>query len=76
MGRDPAPPTAEDDLYGLGLSTWQLYTGKIPHEDMAGDDLGLKARQRNGETVNVAEIDDLEACEIITGLLRRGGARI
>ena len=74
MGRDPAPPTIEDDLYGLGLSIWHLYTGKMPHEDMAGDDVGLKGRQRKGETVDVAKVDDPEAREIIRGLLRRGGA--
>jgi serine/threonine protein kinase len=37
----PPPPVIEDDLYGLGLSIWQLYTGGIPHEDIAGDDLDL-----------------------------------
>lgn len=24
FGRDPPPPTVEDDMYGLGLSIWQL----------------------------------------------------
>lgn len=76
MGCSLAPPIFEDDLYGLGLSIWHLCTGKMPHEDMAGDDLGLKERQRNGETVNVAEVDDLEAREIIRGFLRQGGARV
>lgn len=76
FGRHPPPPTIEDDLYGLGLSIWQLYTGRIPHEDIAGDDPDLKERQRNGETVNVAAIHDQEARGIITSLLRRGGARI
>ncbi|KAK3293174.1 kinase-like domain-containing protein [Chaetomium fimeti] len=76
VGMDPAPPTTEDDLYGLGLSIWHLYTGKMPHEDLLGDDLGLKERQRNGETVDVAKVDDPEAREIIRGFLRLGGARI
>ncbi|KAK3295428.1 kinase-like domain-containing protein [Chaetomium fimeti] len=76
IGWDPAPPLVEDDLFSLGLSIWQLHTNKTPHEDMAGDDLGLKERQRNRETVNVAEVDDPEAREIIAGLLRQGGARI
>lgn len=75
-GRDPPPPLIEDDLYGLGLSIWQLYTGKIPHEDIAGDDLDLKERQENGETVDVALVSDQEARGIITSLLRKGGARI
>jgi len=76
VGREPPPPTVEDDLYGLGLSIWQLYTGRIPHEDMIGDDLDFKERQRNGETVDVAVVHDQEARDIITKLLRRGGARI
>ncbi|KAK4043551.1 kinase-like domain-containing protein [Parachaetomium inaequale] len=76
FGRDPPPPTTEDDLYSLGLSIWQLYTGKVPHEDVAGDDMDLKERQRNGETINVAAVRDPEACRIITNLLRKGGARI
>ena len=74
--RDPPPPTVEDDLYGLGLSIWQLHTGKIPHGDVAGDDLELKERQRKGQTVDVTAVQDLEAREMITNLLRRGGARI
>ncbi len=73
VGRDPAPPTLEDDLYGLGLSIWQLYTGKVPHEDLILDDIGLKERQRAGKTVDVSEVHDLEARGIIIGLLRRGG---
>ncbi|KAL2139352.1 hypothetical protein VTI28DRAFT_5314 [Corynascus sepedonium] len=76
MGMDPVPPTIEDDLYSLGLSIWHLYTGKMPHKDMAGDDVGLKERQRKGGQVNVAQVDDPEAREIIRGLLRQGGARI
>jgi hypothetical protein len=76
MGMDPPPPTVEDDLYGLGLSIWHLYTGQMPKGDLAGDDEGLKERQQRGETVDVASVDDPEAREIVRGLLRRGGARI
>jgi serine/threonine protein kinase len=76
MERDPPPPTVEDDLYGLGLSIWALYTGKIPNGDWAGDDLGLKERQRKGETVDVVEVDDPDTREVIKGLLRRGGALV
>ncbi|KAK3297363.1 kinase-like domain-containing protein [Chaetomium fimeti] len=74
--RSLPPPTVEDDMYGLGLSVWQLYTGKIPHGDVVGDDLELKERQRQGQTVDVGIVQDPEAREIITTLLRRGGARI
>ncbi len=76
FGREPPPPTVEDDLYGLGLSIWQLYTGRIPHEDIIGDDLDLRERQRRGETVDVAVVRDQEARDIIIRLLRKGGARI
>ncbi|KAK4101798.1 hypothetical protein N658DRAFT_495733 [Parathielavia hyrcaniae] len=76
MGMDPAPPTIEDDLYGLGLSIWYFYTGRVLNGDLAGDDLGLKERQREGGTIDVDEVDDPEAREILRGLLRRRGARI
>lgn len=76
LGMDPPPPAIEDDLYGLGLRIWHLYTGKMPHEDMAGDDVGLKERQQKGETVDIAKVDDPEAREIIRGFLRQGGARL
>ncbi|KAL2201122.1 kinase-like domain-containing protein [Corynascus similis CBS 632.67] len=75
-GRDPPPPTIEDDMYGLGLSIWQLHTGGIPHGDIAGDTLELEGRQEKRQTVNVAAVQDPEACEIITSLLCRGGARV
>jgi hypothetical protein len=76
LGHGLPPPIIEDDLYGLGLSIWQLYTGRTPHEDMVNDDLGLKERQRNGQTVNVGEVGVPEARDIIAKLLRGGGARI
>ena len=31
VGYSPdSPPVVEDDLYALGLSIWELYTGKVP----------------------------------------------
>ncbi|KAK4100423.1 kinase-like protein [Parathielavia hyrcaniae] len=75
-GREPPPPTVEDDLYGLGLSIWQLYTGETPHGDVAGDDVELRERQQKRETVDVTAVQDSEARGIITSLLRMGGARI
>ena len=74
--RDPPPPTVEDDMYGLGLSIWQLHTGEIPHGEVAVDDVELRERQRKGQTVDVAAVQDSEAREIITNLLRQGGAHI
>jgi hypothetical protein len=76
LGRDTLPPIIEDDLFGLGLSIWQLFTGRVPHGDMVQDDIGLREKQLRGETVDVTEVDDREARDVITGLLRQGGARI
>jgi serine/threonine protein kinase len=76
LGRDTPPPIIEDDLFGLGLSIWQLFTGRVPHGDMVQDDMGLREKQLRGETVDVTEVDDREARDIITGLLRQGGAHI
>lgn len=59
MGRD-APPRKEDDLYALGLSIWSLYTGKVPFEEIAQDDLALGVVLLRGETVDVDLIDDEE----------------
>ncbi|KAK3900092.1 hypothetical protein C8A05DRAFT_46004 [Staphylotrichum tortipilum] len=70
--QDPPPPVLEDDLYGLGLSIWQLYTGETPHGEAAGDDIELKEKQRKGETVDAAAVLDQEAREIVTCLLRQG----
>ncbi|KAK4122162.1 hypothetical protein N657DRAFT_672778 [Parathielavia appendiculata] len=75
-GRDPPPAIIDNDLYGLDLSIWQLYTGRILHGDLGGDDVDVWARQLNGETVSVTEVQDWEVRSIITNLLRQGGARI
>ena len=61
---------------GLGLSIWQLYTWRIPHEGIAGCGMELKDRRTIGGTLDMAEVDDEEARGMITKLLRTGGARI
>lgn len=75
LGRD-APPGKEDDLFGLGLSIWSLYTGQVPFEEIAQDDLALREVLLRGETVDVDLIDDGEIRDIVKGYLRQGGARI
>lgn len=69
-------PTIDDDLYGLGVSIWELYTGKIPHGDDAEDDVALKDILLRGETVDLMEVADEEARDIIRDLLRQGGAHV
>lgn len=75
MDRIP-PPTKVDDLYGLGLSIWELYTGVMPLEDLAQDDVELRERLPKGETVDVMAVDDVEVREVIKGLIRHGGAQV
>ena len=72
-GPDP-PPTIEDDQYGLGLSIWELFTGKIPFEDVYMDD--ILESVKTGQTVDVNEVEDVEVREIIRKYLRCGGAKI
>ncbi|KAI1950399.1 hypothetical protein LOZ57_001958 [Ophidiomyces ophidiicola] len=68
------PQTIEDDLYGLGVSIWELYTGKVPFDGWYEDGI-LWALQR-GETVNVNEIKDEEVKAVICEYLRIGGAKV
>lgn len=75
LGRD-APPRKEDDLYGLGLIIWSLYTAQIPFEEIARDDLGLREVLLRGDTVDDNLIDDKGIRDIVKGSLRQGGARI
>ena len=71
--RDPAPEV-EDDLYALGLSIWELYTGKVPFDDVYEDD--IREMVSAGQTVNVEEIQDETAKAYIYEYLRPGGAKI
>ncbi|KAL1839208.1 hypothetical protein VTJ49DRAFT_5948 [Mycothermus thermophilus] len=75
-GLSHPPPLVEDDLFGLGLSIWELWTGKMPHEEIARDDVALNELHERRETVDVTEIEDPELRKIVTDLLRQGGANI
>jgi serine/threonine protein kinase len=68
------PPTIEDDLYGLGLSIWELYTGKMPFKDVYIDDI-ISVLQQGG-TVDVNEVGDKDVRAVICTYLRYGGARV
>jgi serine/threonine protein kinase len=68
------PPTIQDDLYGLGLSIWELYTGKMPFKDMYIDDI-VDVLQYGG-TVEVDEVSDENVRAVIRTYLRYGGARL
>lgn len=75
LGHD-APPRKEDDLYGLGLRIWSLYTGQVPFEEIAQDDLALREVLLRGDTVDLDLVDDEEIRDIVTGYLRQGGSRV
>jgi Protein kinase domain len=72
-GPDP-PPKIEHDLYGLALSIWELFTGKVPFENDYIDDIldTVKA----GQTVDVNEVKEEEVRGMICKYLRYGGAKI
>ncbi|WEW54922.1 hypothetical protein PRK78_000349 [Emydomyces testavorans] len=68
------PPTIEDDLYGVGVSIWELYTRKRPFDGWYIDDI-MWALQR-GETVDVSEVKDENVRAVICEYLRYGGAKV
>ena len=72
-GPDP-PPTIEDDLYGLGLSIWELYTGKVPFEQDYIDD--ILDYVKTGQTVDVDEVKEEGVRETIRKYLRYGGSKV
>jgi hypothetical protein len=61
------PFTVEDDLFALGVSIWELYTEKRPFQGMTSG----QAREmiRPGRTVDVEEIGDEEAVQVVQELM-------
>lgn len=66
-------PTPSDDLYALGLSLWELYTGKEALSDELHD---MEEVLKERRTVDLMEVEDTEARSIIRAFLRQGGALV
>lgn len=71
---DTEAPTVIDDLYALGLSIWQLYSGKQPFADMDQDEISELLEQR--KTVDLSVITDIAVRRTVTAYLRMGGAEV
>ncbi len=71
--RDPnKPPTFVDDLYALGLSIWQLYSGRKPFANLEQDQILELLKRR--KTVGLDVITDDPIRKIVARYLSMGGA--
>lgn len=68
-----AAPTPSDDIYALGLSIWELYTGKPPLSDEIHN---IEEVLKERRTVNLMEVEDPETRWLIRLFLRQGGALV
>jgi len=66
------PLRKEDDLYALGLTIWELYTGKIPFEGLSEDK--VEERIMADECVDISEIGDSDMRKTVEMYLARGNA--
>jgi hypothetical protein len=62
-----APFSKEDDLYALGISIWDLYTGKHPLPGKIGP--AVREAIRAGFVVDLSEIEDEEARQVAEKLM-------
>ena len=66
------PPTPSDDLYSLGLSIWEIFTGKRPFDGVYEDDIVKELM--GGGTVDITLVSQPHVREIIREYLVQGGA--
>jgi serine/threonine protein kinase len=67
-------PVVEDDLYALGLSIWELRSGKMPFDGVYADD--IREMVKSGQTVDVTRVWVEAVRGVICDYLRCAGARI
>ncbi|ERF69419.1 hypothetical protein EPUS_05964 [Endocarpon pusillum Z07020] len=73
--RDPnKAPTFVDDLYALGLSIWQLYSGRKPFANLEPDQILELLKQK--WTVDLNVITDAPIRNIVARYLSMGGATL
>lgn len=70
---DWGPPSVQDDMYGLAILIWEIYTGRGALRDEFKD---LEKLIPLGHTVDVYAIKDKEVREWVKATLVAGGARI
>jgi serine/threonine protein kinase len=64
------PMRKADDLYALGLTIWEVFTGKVPFSGLAEDE--VEAMLMVGNCIALSEIVEVEVREVIEKYLALG----
>jgi serine/threonine protein kinase len=65
------PQSRQDDFYALGLTIWELFTGKVPFAGLREDEVERKILA--GESVDISKIQETDVREIVEKYLAIGG---
>ena len=64
------PLSRADDFFALGLTIWELFSGKVPFEGLREDE--VEKEILDGKTVDLGVISEMEVREIIQKHLAMG----